>query len=498
MPTVYTPRVVVKFGDALIDIKIPDAVERFQTQLKDDKIDGTAWTELIARFKDIVIEPLLTALSQERLLDLINLASKSDPQYRVNPSRLLTYFSIPCPPNMEPEELVKLLSGWKAVETAYLEEGPADEPGVTPCRNPALRQIDTAYLRPAPAGIDAYYAWNRLGGDGGKGDGVALQLFDIESNWDITHPELKPANPQWTKYGDNTVRGPGHGTKVLGIIIGSDQDPPAPYNGSSMGITPNVATTLLASYWKNRTEVDHYNTILFAIDKLNYGDVLLLETQISILDRNGNPIKDANGNELANLPVEYRHHNFQAIKLATALGIAVIEPAGNYKHDLGTLGKSWLKRSRNEAEDSGAIIVTAASPWDSTPQDYIHLPILTGGGERCHNFGDRIDCYAWGDQIYTTSSDGNGNYSYGNFGDTSGSSAIIAGVALALQGMAEKKLGRRFSPGELRTILSDPATGTLAGSKTAPPNRPIPQNWNQHKIGVMPDLKTICVQKLGL
>lgn len=485
---IYAPRVVVKFVDAVIDINIPNVVTGFLHRLQEDKIDGTNWSELIRPFKHLAIEPLQTILSQERLLDLSNIAKKRDPHYHVEPSRFLTYFSIPCPPDVRPEELVSLLSTWKAVEAAYIEEEPDDGPAVNPAPNLALGQTDTKYLDAAPAGINAYYAWNQPGGDGGKDVGVALQLLDIESNWDVEHPELKPANPHWTGQGDRSIRDSQHGTRVLGIIIAADSNPPS--HISSMGITPDVATTLLASYWKSRTRVDHYNTILFAIDKLNYGDVLLLETQI-------------NSGTLAHLPVEYAKHNFDAISLATASGITVIEPAGNNKYDLGSLGKPWLKRSNNTADDSGAIMVTAASPWQNggtstTSPDYIHLPMVTGGGERIHNFGDRIDCYAWGDNIYTTAVNSDGTYGYGNFGGTSGASAIIAGVALSVQGMAEKTLGRRFAPRELRAILSDPAIGTLAGAMTAPPNQPVPANWNQHQIGVMPDLKTICVQKLGL
>ena len=496
----YTPRVIIKFKDKLIDVKIPDTAKRFQTQLIKGTISGTNWAGLIARFKQITIEPLLTALSQARLLNLINIAKKLDSSYSVPASRLLTYFAVPCPPHISPEELVRLLSTWNAVETAYIGEGPAEDPrpddeSEIEKNNSGLKRTDTAYLRPAPAGIDAYYAWNHPGGDGGNNAGITLQLFDIESNWDTNHPDLKTAKTEWTNCGNRTVRNPSHGTKVLGIIIGADGDPDPPCNESSVGITPNLARTLLASYWKDQSTVDHCNAIAVAMDKLQYGDVLLLETQISILGSDDQPITDGNGNVLANLPVEYLPHNFDAIQLAIAAGIVVIEPAGNNKYDLGTLGQPWLKRSKKKEEDSGAIMVTAASPWydggtPDSPPDYIHLPMPLAGGNRSHNFGDRIDCYAWGEKIYTTAIDSYGNYEYGDFGDTSGASAIIAGAALAVQGMAEKKLGRRYAPRELRRILSDPATGTLVGFPSDPADK--------YKIGVMPDLKSICKKHLRL
>ncbi len=61
-----------------------------------------------------------------------------------------------------------------------------------------------------------------------------------------------------------------------------------------------------------------YNTpdaILSALAFLEAGDILLLETQI---------FDPENGSHL--WPVEIREANFDVIRLATALGITVIEP----------------------------------------------------------------------------------------------------------------------------------------------------------------------------
>jgi len=58
------------------------------------------------------------------------------------------------------------------------------------------------------------------------------------------------------------------------------------------------------------------------------------------------------------------------------------------------------------------------------------------------NYGSRVDCYAWGEGVFTTTSDTNGqapatNLYRDDFGNTSAATAIIAGVALSVQGMAE-------------------------------------------------------------
>jgi hypothetical protein len=94
------------------------------------------------------------------------------------------------------------------------------------------------------------------------------------------------------------------------------------------------------------------------------------------------------------------------------------------------------------------------------------------------NFGNRVDCYAWGDSVVTPTSDASGatDQYRTNFQNTSAAAPTIAGAALLVQGMAQADPGlSRFAPGQLRAILSDPTTGT--GSPDA--------------IGVMPDLRAI-------
>ena len=93
----------------------------------------------------------------------------------------------------------------------------------------------------------------------------------------------------------------------------------------------------------------------------------------------------------------------------------------------------------------------------------------------------RIDCYAWGENIDTTTTNDYGyesNTEYTtHFGGTSGASAIVAGAALIVQGIAQFSLGRRFSPRELRDLLK------TNGTPSATPET--------DRIGVMPDLRAI-------
>ena len=93
------------------------------------------------------------------------------------------------------------------------------------------------------------------------------------------------------------------------------------------------------------------------------------------------------------------------------------------------------------------------------------------------NFGARIDTHAWGNSIWTTTN--TNGWRYDDFGGTSGASAIIAGVVLAIQGIAKAK-NMTFSPVQMRNILRDTTINTHP--KLASELR---------QVGTMPNLEAI-------
>ncbi len=74
------------------------------------------------------------------------------------------------------------------------------------------------------------------------------------------------------------------------------------------------------------------------------------------------------------------------------------------------------------------------------------------------NHGTRVDCYARGAAVATLDSTPSGFT--GSFGGTSSAAAIVAGVALSVQGMREANTGGRFQPAVIRDIFRNRYNGT--------------------------------------
>ena len=181
-------------------------------------------------------------------------------------------------------------------------------------------------------------------------------------------------------------------------------------------------------------------------------------------------------------PVESREANFDMIRLATALGIIVIEPSGNGNihstsgNDLDQFKdhrcKKIFNRNSKDFRDSGAIMVGAST--SDTPHVRKHFT----------NYGSRIDSYAWGENILTaglhprSSGMAINTYTY-QFGGTSGAAAIVAGAAISLQSMMEAIHHTRLTPTQMRDVLSSPSFGTVSSEGV------------DDQIGVMPDLEKI-------
>ncbi len=453
-------RIVVKFRDG-IGLEYGDAAI-LRKEL--DRIE--TWNRLTAKFPGIEMFPLFNSIRPQRLREFIGQAVRRSATYR--PPDFTSYFVVRC--RFQPakrRKLLEALRAWKWVTVAYIDP-PGSDPAVNANDDPYSG--NQCYLNSAPQGIDARYAWSFTGGDG-KGQ----NFIDVERGWTLNHEDL----PSGISHIGNWIIADGsrsHGTSVLGIVCMADN------NIGGIGIAPNLASTRVVSYnddygISDRLNAsvfpaDRANAILFAAGQLSAGDVLLIEAQIpSIADTNWSLV-----------PIEVLDAEYAAIEFATARGVIVIEPAGNGTNDLDQFcmvsgGPKILRRGDPAFRDSGAIMVAASGA--AIPHARWNDPIVTNWGT---NFGCRVDCYAWGEHVFTaTSKMQNGGFttnSYGEFGGSSSAAAIIAGAALVVQGLMHAKLNVRLGPAQMRAVLKDPATSTASA------------NSNDH-IGVMPDLRAI-------
>lgn len=332
------------------------------------------------------------------------------------------------------------------VEEAYVEGGPCPPP-VNPVDDPM--SSSQGYLDAAPGGLDARWAW-------GVADGSGVGFVDLEQGWTLDHEDLVGAGITLISGVSNAYHG--HGTAVLGEVVGVDNAV------GIVGMAPKASARVVSQF---RT-TSHYSTpeaIVSAAQSMNPGDVLLLEAQTPF-------------NGLSDLPVEIEAATFDAIRDAVDAGIIVIEAAGNGAHDLDTVvdsaNRQRMNRASSDFRDSGAIMVGAGS--SAAPHSRLSFS----------NFGSRVDCFGWGENIETTGDGWQGTSTTAYtpvFGGTSGASPMVAASALLVQSWSKKTRQVHYEPGTLRQLLSSAATNTPSA------------NPARDRIGVMPNLRAVIEQQ---
>ena len=331
------------------------------------------------------------------------------------------------------------------------------------------------YLKPAPDGVDAKYVWDNFSNSVGNPI-FKTNFVDLEQGWILEHEDL-PINSSSLIYGDNkhgrgTYLG-NHGTAVVGQVSAIDN------KKGIIGIASGVGTVKLSSHYRisitgSESSLNVSEAILSTIPKINKGDVLLLEVQRA----------NSDGDWDLPVPTECNIIDFWTIKLATILGIIVVEAAGNGGNNLDNLShfgftNNTLNKSSLDYLDSGAIMVGACS--DSVPHTRMGFS----------NFGSRIDCCSWGNWSVTTTGYGDaggvdgGKSSYTNsFSGTSSASPIIVGVILLIQSYSKNYCGKTIDPDTMREILRNSLNGTPIYTSSS-------GTTIENLIGRQPNLKKI-------
>ncbi|MVO90116.1 S8 family serine peptidase [Streptomyces sp. p1417] len=340
------------------------------------------------------------------------------------------------------------------------------------------------YLRPAPEGVDAYWAWQRLGGGG---DGVTV--IDVEGAWQLSHEDLtaKLAGVViGTPIPDIAWRN--HGTAVIGVI-GGDRN-----TFGVTGIAPD-AVTAAASFMPSGTAA----TIHAAADRLAPGDVILIE-----LHRPGPKFEfEGRDDQKGYIALEWWPDDFAAVRYATAKGVIVVGAAGNGAESLDDAVyerrpddfPSWWRNPFNPSNPSSdAVLVGAGAPPPGTHgRDH--------GPDRSRlafsNYGARVDAQGWGRETTTTGGFWNqpGDLQGGvdeiawytdTFSGTSSASPVVVGAVAALQGMLKAAGQQPMTSSRARAVLR--ATGS---PQQDAPGRPASQ-----RIGNRPDIKAAVTKLL--
>ncbi|MFJ2744193.1 S8 family peptidase [Streptomyces sp. NPDC087440] len=340
------------------------------------------------------------------------------------------------------------------------------------------------YLRPAPEGVDAPWAWSR---PGGSGEGVTV--VDIEGAWQLGHEDLADKLSGvviGTPVQDLAWRN--HGTAVLGVIGGDLGE------RGITGIAPQ-ALTAAASFRPLGTAA----TIRAAAARLSPGDVVLVE-----LHRPG-PRFDYSerADQRGYIALEWWPDDLAAIRWATSRGVLVVEPAGNggeslddalYERRPDEFPERWRNPFNPSHGSSGAVLVGAGAPPPGTHgRDH--------GPDRSRlafsNYGARVDAQGWGRETTTTggSWDRPGDLQGGaeeiawytdTFAGTSSASPVVVGALAALQGILKASNLPPMEPERAREVLR--ASGS---PQQDAPGRPASQ-----RIGSRPDIRAAAMRLL--
>jgi hypothetical protein len=465
------------FNRELVVKMLPEA--RFRSSLKTGPTalaaDASPFADVLNKF-GADIEPLF-GFPEERMQ-----AMAAAVGHEVADTQMETFYSVTAPDKKLDELAEAILDQSKLVEAAYVKPESGEPVGVAESNDDTINEMlpmpgdgppvspdftaSQIYLNPAPAGIDAGFAWNIAGG---RGNGV--KIIDCEWGWNFSHEDLIQKQIGVVFGGNSTNNN--HGTAVLGEYSG---------DVNSFGIT-GICSDAIAGASSFVNSPSTARTIREAADRLNAGDILLLE-----IHRAG-PNATGSG-QFGYIAVEWWPDDFAAIRYAVNKGIIVVEAAGNGFQDLDAaiyntrptnFPASWRNPFNPTNPSSQAVVVGAGSPPPGTHG-------RNHGTDRSRlgfsNYGKRVDCQGWGREV---TSSGYGDIQGGvrnqwyteTFSGTSSASPIVVGALGCVQGVLKAQGSPVLTPAGAINLVR--TTGSPQQDTTGRPKT--------QRIGNRPDLR---------
>jgi Subtilase family/LGFP repeat len=465
---VLLPQVIVKVEDGIFVPLGPGgrlSLDRFVADIAGPDFEFVV--ELVrSLLPNLAFRRLFDSATGDEIQFLLDEARANDPEFA--PPDFNNFLVIVCPPGFDTETLAGALSQLQGVVEYAYTAPVASDPAVSGTPNALFNR--QGYLTPAPAGIGVQAAWAR------GADGAGTEFIDLEQGWFLGHEDL-PKGIRLIE-GQNRKGSFPHGAAVLGEVVGIDN------TRGVCGIAPQTAARVISYFRLNeafnaaQSRQTLADMLWRAQSQLSFGDVLLIEAQFEGQISGVNRL----------VPVETDRVVWEVIRFATRRNVIVVEAAGNGNANLDDFidhrGRRALNRVSGEFRDSGAIMVgscTAKAP---------HTRILTpapGSGGSPSNFGTRIDCHAWGENVVTcgsfaTPTKPDAYFTGPFFGGTSSAAPVIAGVCLLTQNLFQTLNPATGGPGKLsaarmRRVLTDPSNTTTSAPGAS--------------IGVMPDLRKL-------
>lgn len=421
------------------------------------------WQQLEAAFGPIAVRRSIT-LDRDRLNRIVGRAREVTQRYNMrdyNPRFRNYFYIVPGRGTAKVEDLYCASKGLTGVRFARF---------VAPAKRAASANW---LLPPAQRGVHA------IKDDGSRAvsptDVADVALIDIEKAWPVSTPGGYITLPT-PRMETGELVDIAHGIATYGACVAH----PDPVTGIPGGVAPGAkfyrCPFLSATSPADTPMAFLASAILGCVDFIQ-AEANATPARLSTPNGHVILIEQETGD---GYPVEIEPDVYDAIRTATLNNLIVVEPTGNGWSDLGGVvgamhvttadGAMIVPRTLDGADQtlrSGAILVGAGKSGE---------PGYTPFGDRIEssNFGNIVDCWAWGDSVhtYTATIDGPNivvRDDPAGYEGTSAAAAIVAGVVVAMQGLRVKAgLTTRLTELEARPMLQTLGTngvGDFASKK---------------------------------